>query len=182
MMLENRRYSPIFGRIFWGLILGGILFTVTLFVLIARGSFGVMPTFEELENPNSNLASEVLADDHTLLGSFYVQNRSFVSRHELSPVLVDALVATEDVRFYEHSGIDARGLMRVLFKTVMMGKGESGGGSTLSQQLAKNLFPRDSSYSESKIGAKIRLAITKFKEWITAIKLERNYTKDCPCT
>lgn len=177
-MLENRRYSPIFGRIFWGLILGSILFTVTLFVLIARGFFGVMPTFEELENPNSNLASEVLADDHTLLGSFYVQNRSFVSRHELSPVLVDALVATEDVRFYEHSGIDARGLMRVLFKTVMMGKGESGGGSTLSQQLAKNLFPRDSSYSESKIGAKIRLAITKFKEWITAIKLERNYTKD----
>lgn len=175
---NQRRYSPIFGRIFWGLIFGLILFTVTLFVLIAQGSFGVMPTFEELENPNSNLASEVLADDQSVLGSFYIQNRSFVERKELAPALVDALVATEDVRFYEHSGIDARGLMRVFVKTVMMGKGESGGGSTLTQQLAKNLFPRDSTYSESKIATKIRLAISKFKEWVTAIKLERNYTKD----
>jgi len=137
-----------------------------------------MPTFEELENPNSNLASEVLADDQTPLGSFYIQNRSFVGRNELADGLVDALIATEDVRFYEHSGIDARGLMRVLFKTVMMGKGESGGGSTLTQQLAKNLFPRDSTYAKSKIANLLKLGITKFKEWITAIKLERNYTKD----
>lgn len=175
---EQKRYSPLFGRVFWGIIIGLMVFVIVLFVLIAQGSFGVMPTFEELENPNSNLASEVLADDHTLLGSFYVQNRSFAERRDLSQGLVDALICTEDIRFYDHSGIDARGLGRVLFKTVMLGKGESGGGSTLTQQLAKNLFPRDSVYSESKVANKIRLAIAKFKEWITAIKLERNYTKD----
>lgn len=175
---EQKRYSPLFGRVFWGIIIGLMVFVIVLFVLIAQGAFGVMPTFEELENPNSNLASEVLADDHTLLGSFYVQNRSFAERRDLSQGLVDALICTEDIRFYDHSGIDARGLGRVLFKTVMLGKGESGGGSTLTQQLAKNLFPRDSVYSESKVANKIRLAIAKFKEWITAIKLERNYTKD----
>lgn len=175
---EEKHYSPIFGRVFWGILLGLMVFVIVLFILIAQGSFGVMPTFEELENPNSNLASEVLADDHTVLGSFYVQNRSFVERNELPQELIDALVCTEDIRFYEHSGIDARGLGRVLFKTVMLGKGESGGGSTLTQQLAKNLFPRDSAYSQSKIANKLRLGIAKFKEWITAIKLERNYTKD----
>ena len=175
---EEKHYSPIFGRVFWGILLGLMVFVIVLFILIAQGSFGVMPTFEELENPNSNLASEVLADDHTVLGSFYVQNRSFVERNELPQGLIDALVCTEDIRFYEHSGIDARGLGRVLFKTVMLGKGESGGGSTLTQQLAKNLFPRDSAYSQSKIANKLRLGIAKFKEWITAIKLERNYTKD----
>lgn len=174
----EKHYSPVFGRVFWGILLGLLVFVIVLFVLIAEGSFGVMPTFEELENPNSNLASEVLADDQTPLGSFYIQNRSFVGRNELADGLVDALIATEDVRFYEHSGIDARGLMRVLFKTVMMGKGESGGGSTLTQQLAKNLFPRDSTYAKSKIANLLKLGITKFKEWITAIKLERNYTKD----
>lgn len=174
----KRHYSPVFGRIFWGIFLGGVLFIVILFVMIAQGFFGVMPTFEELENPNSNLASEVLADDQTTLGAFYIQNRSFVGRQELSQGLVDALIATEDIRFYEHSGIDARGLGRVLFKTVMLGKGEAGGGSTITQQLAKNLFPRDSTYSNSKIANILRLGISKFKEWITAIKLERNYTKD----
>lgn len=176
--MGSGRFARSFARIFWGVLLGGIALFVLLFVLIGFGAFGTMPTFEELENPKSNMASEVLADDHTVLGSFYVQNRSYVSRQELSPALVDALLATEDVRFYEHSGIDARGLLRVMVKTVMLGKGEAGGGSTLTQQLAKNLFPRDTIYSRSSVVRTFKLVVTKLKEWVTAIKLERNYTKD----
>lgn len=175
---RSTRFSTRFVRISWGVIIGGVISTVLIFTLIAFGAFGSMPTFEELENPKSNMASEVLADDHTILGTFYIQNRSYVSRQDLSPALVDALLATEDVRFYEHSGIDARGLMRVVVKTVMLGRGEAGGGSTLTQQLAKNLFPRDTIYSNSSLVRGAKLVVMKLKEWVTAIKLERNYTKD----
>lgn len=167
-----------FVLIFWGVLGGLILLGLLLFLLIAAGAFGPMPTFEELENPKSSLASEVLTDDHEPLGGFFIQNRSFVGRNELAPSLVDALVSTEDARFYSHSGIDAKGLMRVMFKTVMLGKDEAGGGSTITQQLAKNLFPRDTAYSDSKFVKFVKLGISKFKEWITAVKLERNYTKD----
>ena len=167
-----------FVLIFWGILGGLILLGLLLFLLIAAGAFGPMPTFEELENPKSSLASEVLTDDHEPLGGFFIQNRSFVGRNELAPSLVDALVSTEDARFYSHSGIDAKGLMRVMFKTVMLGRDEAGGGSTITQQLAKNLFPRDTAYSDSKFVKFVKLGISKFKEWITAVKLERNYTKD----
>jgi penicillin-binding protein 1A len=91
---------------------------------------------------------------------------------------VNALLATEDIRFYKHSGIDARGLARVLIKTIILRQTSSGGGSTITQQLAKNLFPRDTTIYQSSIARKSNLVITKFKEWITAVKLERNYTKD----
>lgn len=174
----KRKFATRFIRVFWWIVGGGVFLVVLLFVLIAVGAFGPMPSFEELENPRSNMASEVLAEDQTVLGSYYIQNRSFVSREDLAPCLVDALVTTEDVRFSEHSGIDARGVSRVLVKTMMMGRNEAGGGSTLTQQLAKNLFPRDTIYSRNALVRGFKLGVTKLKEWVTAVKLERNYTKD----
>ncbi|MFW5901027.1 MAG: transglycosylase domain-containing protein, partial [bacterium] len=111
-----------------------------------------------------------------LLGKYYYQNRSYVDFKEISDDIVNALIATEDIRFHEHSGIDARGLARVFVKTLLLGK-NSGGGSTITQQLAKNLFPRDTEVYSSQIAYATNLALTKFKEWITAAKLERNYTK-----
>lgn len=163
---------------FWGIFIFGFLFAVTLFSLISVEFFGPMPTFEELENPRSNLASEIISEDHKLLGTYYIQNRTFVEFDELSPNLVNALLATEDIRFYKHSGIDARGLARVAVKTIAMGQSGSGGGSTITQQLAKNLFPRDTSIYSSSVARFSKLAIAKFKEWITAVKLERNFTKN----
>lgn len=164
--------------IFWGIIGGGLLLLILFFVLIANGVFGHMPTFEDLENPKSNAATEVYSADGELLGTFFIENRSYATFEELPPHLVDALLATEDIRFYRHSGIDAKGLFRVFFKTLILSKEESGGGSTITQQLAKNLFPRDTVYTKNKFVKVLKLTTSKFKEWITAVKLERNYTKD----
>lgn len=144
---------------------------VTLFfAAISWGWFGDMPTFEELENPKSNLASEIYSADQVLIGKYYIENRSNTDYSNLSPHLVNALIATEDIRFREHSGIDLRSLFRVAFGVVT--GNNKGGGSTISQQLAKNLFPRDLNLSTTD------LVMRKFKEWITAVKLERNYSKD----
>jgi len=162
------KHKKLYNTIFWTAVAIPAIFVLTVFVLITTGNLGFMPSFEELENPKSNLASEIISSDQQLLGKFYLQNRSVANFNELSPSLVKALVATEDARFYSHSGIDFRGLGRVLFKTVILGQ-HKGGGSTITQQLAKNLFPR--SLNEN-------IIIIKFKEWITAIRLERNYTKD----
>ncbi len=149
-------------------ILVGVI--ILFFVSVAFGLFGKMPTFEELENPKSNLATEVISSDGKLLGKYYVENRSNTPYQELSPNVINALIATEDARFADHSGIDAIAIFRVFWG---MASGSSkGGGSTLTQQLAKNLFPRkqDRSFLET--------VLIKFKEWITAVKLERNYSKD----
>ena len=165
-------------KTFWIIFLFPIAFMVILFMLISSGNMGYMPPFEELENPQSNLASEVISSDQDLLGKYYRENRTIVQFENLPPHLVNALVATEDIRFYDHSGIDARGLFRVLFKTVILRDKSSGGGSTITQQLAKNLFPRDTIRNRSGISKIAILAITKFKEWVIAVKLERNYTKE----
>ena len=149
--------------LFWA---GVVLF----FVLLSAGLLGFMPSFEELENPHSNLASEVIASDGEILGFIGIENRSNVTFDEISPNIINALIATEDERFYKHSGIDARSLFRVLFKTVLGRHGSSGGGSTITQQLAKNLFPRE---NHGKLG----LIHAKFKEWVVAVKLEHNYSK-----
>ena len=130
-----------------------------------------MPTFEQLENPKANLATEVYSDSGELIGYIGIQNRSNVTFKDISPNLINALVATEDARFYEHSGIDLRSLLRVLTKTVLGGDRSSGGGSTLTQQLAKNLFPRE---KKSTLGT----VFAKLKEWVVAVKLERNYSKE----
>lgn len=159
---------------FWTILCIPAVALILLVVLTAAGAFGRLPSFEELENPKSNLATEVYSDDGRVIGMFYVQNRSYVDYEELSPALVAALVATEDARFYSHSGIDFISLARVAIKTVAFGNRSQGGGSTITQQLAKNLFPRDEmSYSNP-----FMLVITKLKEWVTAVKLEYNYTKE----
>ena len=156
--------------VIWTLFVIGVTCGFGLFYGISHEWFGDMPTFEELENPSTNLASEIISADGKILGTYYIENRSNVSYSELSPHLVNALLAIEDIRFYEHSGIDQRALLRVIFG-IATGN-DKGGGSTLTQQLAKNLFPRGENLSTP------QLVIRKFQEWVTATKLEYNYSKD----
>lgn len=156
--------------VIWSLFVIGVTCGFGLFYGISHEWFGDMPTFEELENPSTNLASEIISADGKVLGTYYIENRSNVSYSELSPHLVNALLAIEDIRFYEHSGIDQRALLRVIFG-IATGN-DKGGGSTLTQQLAKNLFPRGENLSTP------QLVIRKFQEWVTATKLEYNYSKD----
>jgi penicillin-binding protein 1A len=163
--------------ILWTIYSLPFLVLILLFILLSNGRLGYVPTFQDLENPENNLASEVYSEDSILLGNFYLENRTYVGFEELSPNIVNALIATEDIRFNKHSGIDARGLARVLFKSILMGRTSSGGGSTITQQLAKNLYPRDTTYYKWGLLRNIHLAVNKFKEWNTAVKLERNYTK-----
>ncbi|WP_424492864.1 penicillin-binding protein 1A [Salinimicrobium sp. GXAS 041] len=152
---------------FWSLFTAGILFIVFLFLLASWGVFGPMPTFEELENPETNLATEIFSSDGETLGKYYNENRTPVKYEDLPQHLVQALVATEDERYYEHAGIDARGTMRA---AVFLGA--RGGASTISQQLAKQLFTQD--VSQNFVGR----VLQKFKEWIIATRLERQYTKE----
>ncbi|WP_272150882.1 transglycosylase domain-containing protein [Tenacibaculum aiptasiae] len=153
---------------FWSIVLGGFLFICLMFLLASWGVFGALPSFEELENPKSDLATEVISADGKTLGKYYVKaNRTPIQYKDLPENLIKALVATEDERFYEHSGIDFRGLARAVAK---MGAG--GGASTITQQLAKNLFTGRASRN-------IIVRITqKMKEWVVAVKLERQYTKE----
>ncbi len=164
--------------ILWAIYSIPFLVLTLLFILLSKGKLGYVPTFQDLENPENNLASEVYSEDSILLGNFYLENRTYVGFEELSPNIVNALIATEDIRFNKHSGIDARGLARVLFKSILMGRSGSGGGSTITQQLAKNLYPRDTAYYKLGLLRSIHLGVNKFKEWNTAVKLERNYTKN----
>ncbi len=164
-------------RWMWIIYAAPFLLITILFILISKEKLGPMPGFEELENPESNLAAEVYSEDDVLLGKFYIQNRVWSEYEEISPHVIDALIATEDIRFYRHSGVDSRGLARVLIKTVLLGQ-ETGGGSTISQQLAKNLFPRDTVRYRWRVSRMVHLGVVKFKEWQTAVKLERSYTKD----
>jgi len=159
-------------RNFWLIILSPVLLLLLLITTISLGIWGFMPTFEELENPRSNLASEIYSADGVLLGTFYIHNRSNVNYEEISPNMVHALLSTEDIRFHYHSGVDVRSIFRVIVRNIIGGQRSAGGGSTLSQQLAKNLFPRQENPSV------FSLAIIKLKEWVTAAKLERNYTKE----
>ena len=154
----------------WLIVFAPFLFLVGFISLVAVGYMGELPTFEELENPNSMLASEIYSSDMQSLGKYFKENRVNVHYNELSPYLINSLKATEDVRFDDHSGVDVRGLFRVLVKTIFLHQ-DAGGGSTLTQQLAKNLFPRGEKLS------KAQLVVRKIKEWVIAVKLEKNYTK-----
>lgn len=165
-----------FTIIFWSLFLAVIVLLVVLFTLINQGKMGFMPTFEQLENPKSAVASEVVSADQELLGKYYRKNRTVVDFEDLSPNLINALIATEDARFYSHSGIDWIALSRAVFG-VLTGT-DQGGGSTITQQLAKNLFKRRDIDTDTRLGWYREMALIKFKEWITAVKLERNYTKE----
>ena len=161
---------------FWAIVIFPVAVIIILFILISKEKLGPMPSFNELENPELNLAAEVYSEDGVLLGKISLENRTWAEYKELSPYLVDALIATEDIRYYRHSGIDIRGLGRAIFKTILLGQ-KTGGGSTITQQLAKQLYPRDT-VRTSEFTRKIRLGVTKFKEWQTAVKLEKSYTKE----
>lgn len=151
----------------WKLFIAGILFLVLIFLLASLGVFGKLPTFEELENPENNLATEVISADGKTLGKYYRENRTPVKFKELPENLINSLVATEDERFYEHSGIDARGTARAV---ITLGKG--GGASTITQQLSKMLFTKTAS------GNIFKRLIQKVKEWVISIRLEKQYTKN----
>ncbi|MFV0520926.1 MAG: transglycosylase domain-containing protein [Mangrovibacterium sp.] len=163
-----------FKKVFWSWFfmitaVGIILFTL-FFITVYLGFWGHIPSERQLESIKTPLASEVYAEDGKLLGRYYIENRTNIQFNEISPNVIHALVATEDARFYEHSGIDQLALLRVLFKSIILGNKSSGGGSTLSQQTAKNLYPR-------KPGL-IMMPANKLREAITAYRLEKIYSKD----
>ncbi len=153
-------------KILWRVFLGG--FALFLLVLLCAnfGLFGKMPSVEELQNPEADLASEIYTSDGVLMGKYYAENRSEVKYNEISPNIINALIATEDERFYDHSGIDAQALARAVFTF-----GTQGGGSTLTQQLAKMILGQGK-------GNIFKRGIDKIKEWIVAVKLEKNFTKE----
>ena len=158
--------------IFWSVVLVGSIGVFVFFWLISAGKLGFMPTFEELENPNNRFASEVYFADGPIMNRYFEkENRKYIEYREIPQSVIDALIATEDVRFYDHSGVDVRGLFRVA-KGLLTANTSAGGGSTISQQLAKMLFPRESDLNV------FELAIRKFREWVIAVRLEKSYTKE----
>ncbi|MFH6997793.1 penicillin-binding protein 1A [Flavobacterium sp. FlaQc-57] len=152
---------------FWRIFAYSLLGILAFFLFASWGLFGSMPSFEDLENPDSNLATEIISSDGVVIGKYFKTNRSQLKYSDLPKSLVEALVATEDARFYEHSGIDGRGTLRAVFSL-----GTNGGASTLTQQLAKQLF-----HGEGSKFLPFRI-VQKIKEWIIAIRLERQYTKN----
>jgi penicillin-binding protein 1A len=154
-------------RTFWKIFAGGVGFVLLLFLLASWGVFGSLPDETSLENPEKNLATEIISSDGKTIGKFYKENRTPVPFDELPAHLVNALVATEDIRFYDHSGVDVRGTLRAAVYL-----GSKGGASTISQQLARQLFVGAASKNTFE-----RLT-QKFKEWVIATRLERRYTKE----
>ncbi len=158
---------------FWGLFTLGILSIVLIFVMIANGAIGYLPPLEELQNPKNKYASEIISSDGERIGTFFTakDNRIFTTYNEISPNVINALIATEDARFHSHSGIDGEALLRVLIKRVVLQQSGAGGGSTITQQLAKQLYsPTASNIFER--------ALQKPIEWVIAINLEKLYTKE----
>ncbi len=153
-------------RILWRVFIGGFLLLILMFTLANFGIFGKMPSLEQLQNPEADLASEIYSSDGVLMGKYYSENRSEVKYNEISPNVINALLATEDERFYDHSGIDAKALVRAVATL-----GRDGGGSTITQQVAKMMLGQGR-------GNIVKRVIDKMKEWIVAVKLERNFTKE----
>ena len=160
---SNRKY--IVG--FWTLFLIGVLASVFIFLLAGWGAFGKMPSFDELENPEKNLATEIMSSDGKTLGKYYSENRTPIKYEDLPEHLVQAVIATEDERFYQHAGIDAKGTVRAAVYL-----GTKGGASTITQQLAKLLFTEDLASND------LERILQKTKEWVIATRLERQYTKE----
>ena len=153
-------------KILWKIFLGGLAFGIVVFAAAYFGVFGKLPSLRELENPQADLATEIYANDGTtLMGKIYAENRSSADFNDISKHVIDALVSTEDIRFYDHSGIDAIAIGRAI-----KGLGAEGGGSTITQQLAKNMLGQGGGW----VGKRI---LDKLKEWIVALKLEKNFTK-----
>lgn len=162
--------SSKYARLTWLLVWSPFIVLFLLISFISLEIFVDLPSVAELQNPKSNLATVIYSSDMKTLGKYYAENRVSVKYYELDKDLVDALIATEDARFHEHSGVDLKALGRAVVGAAT-GSSSSGGGSTLSQQLAKMMFPREKL-------SKFQTVIRKLKEWVIAARLERNYTKD----
>jgi len=154
----------------WKLLIGGIAFFALFIILIGFGLFGALPSFRAIENPKSNQATEIIADDGSVIGTYFIENRSNVAYHQISPNVINALIATEDIRFKEHSGIDFKRTFTIIFYNLI---GKKQGASTITQQLALNLFSEEGRQKNF-----FKRLLQKFQEWIVAVKLERNYTKE----
>jgi penicillin-binding protein 1A len=161
----------LFLRILLILAAGIIAVQVLLVVLVLSGVFGKLPSFSELGNIRNPVASEIYSADGILMGKYYVRNRQYLAPGEIPATLLDALVATEDNRFYDHHGIDMRSLGRVFFKSLLLQDKGSGGGSTITQQLAKNLYPR-------RDHGILTLPVSKIREMATAVRIEKLYSKE----
>ncbi len=172
---KRKSYLKWISRILWGGAILGVLVAIIIIMVVA---FGDLPDFEDLENPKYDLACSIYDINGEEFGKYYIENRQFINYNELSPHVRSALFSVEDSRYFDHAGIDFRALMRVAVKSVLLGQSSSGGGSTISQQLAKLLFSRESLRGKSKASRAIALATIKFKEWIIAVKLEKSYTKE----
>ncbi|MDP1844585.1 MAG: transglycosylase domain-containing protein [Sediminibacterium sp.] len=155
-------------RIFWKIFFGGFAFLFVFLLMLNYGWIGSMPDLDDIENPTASLASQVYAEDGTLMGKYYIEDRINVKYKDISKYAIDALVATEDKRFYDHSGIDGKSLARAVFYL-----GSEGGASTITMQTAKNLFTENWSTKNF-----ILRGLQKIKECIIAVKLERNFTKE----
>ncbi len=162
-------------RWMWFFVLGGIASGMILLLFI---NFTAIPSFRELEDPNSATASEALANNNEVLGRYFIENRVPVAYEKLNQNLVNALIAKEDERFREHCGIDSRAVLRVIFRTILGGDQSAGGGSTITQQLAKMLYSDRDFRGMGKVQKTMKLVYIKLREWITAVKLERSYTKE----
>jgi len=163
---ETKRYS----LLIWKVLIGGIAIFAIFISMIGFGLFGALPSFRDIEHPKSNQASEIIAENGRTLGTYFVQNRSNVTYKEISPNVINGLIATEDIRFKEHSGIDFQRTFTIIFYNLI---GKKQGGSTITQQLALNLFSEEGRQRNF-----FKRVMQKFKEWIVAVKLERNYTKE----
>ena len=164
--LDIKRYNSIF----WRIIIGFFAFIVLIIGSTWLGLFGKLPSFRDLENPKSNQASVIYTQDKTELGNYFAQNRSNVQYQDINPILFNTLIATEDTRFNDHSGIDFRRTFTILFYNLI---GKKQGASTITQQLALNLFSK-----EGRQKSFIKRLPQKLKELIVAVRLERNYTKE----
>lgn len=164
---KQKRRNWQFASLLWLFFLLGVFGIFFLFLFTSRGMLGELPSVEQLENPELSLATEVISADSLIMGKYFDRNRSNIEFEEMSPHLVNALIATEDYRYYQHAGIDFKGLARAIFYL-----GKRGGASTITQQLAKNLFTNVDRSSA------VKRIIQKLKEWVIAVELESRYTKN----
>ena len=172
---KDRRWLGWLSKLLWVLTITGMIAAFLIILSVAKSD---LPSFEELENPQYDLASIIYDTNGEAFGKYYIENREFIQFRDLSPNIYNALLSVEDVRYHNHTGIDFRALLRVAIKSILLQQESSGGGSTITQQLAKLLFKRSSLSGKSSVQRAVALAKIKFKEWITAVRLEKSYTKE----
>jgi len=164
-------YSKTFLKYVLLAVAGIILIQVIIILLVLAGAFGKLPSASELKSIRNPIASEVYSSDGVLMGKYYIQNREYLDPGQITPTIRNALIATEDVRFYKHRGIDVKSLGRVFLKSFLLNHRQSGGGSTITQQLAKNVYPR-------RDYGMVSVPVNKVKEMATAVRMEKVYEKD----